>query len=59
MKVLDVQMMRAVVKHALTTKRLTDIQGFIFRSEKDIYSPSPSENDIFSPLMTHRFLTPW
>ncbi len=24
-----------------------------------LFPPSPSENDIFSPLTTHRFLTPW
>jgi hypothetical protein len=33
-------------------------QGSIFRSENDIYSPPPSENDIFPPLATCHFLTP-
>jgi hypothetical protein len=31
------------------------VQGYIFRSEKDVYSPSPSENDILSPLRNTSF----
>jgi hypothetical protein len=34
------------------------VQGSIFRSEKNIYSPPPSENDIFPPLATRHFSTP-